>query len=181
MEEIYAHPWGNGRVKISSNNQFWKIVFLFSLFIKMANSSFPPTGKCFALPNHGIYTYTGSASNPYQQTPPVNCLTSQKSFQFLAWVMLDADAPDGQLRYLFRYHTLINLEFKGSSTGDHTLVLWKDNESPKELLEVPVGKKGKWMFIWLQVTENGASLAVRSTMNFELENHRLYKKSFSKL
>ena len=156
------------------------MVFVAFLVIHVVKPTFPPNGKCFFKKLDGIYPYTGTPGS-HQIIQQLDCLPSQNSFQFLAWAKLDAIVPGGELRYFFRYHTLINMDFRGSATGDHTLVLTKNDESPKILFEIPVGKNGLWMFIWLQVTENGASLAVRSTMNYELENHKLYKKSFGKL
>ena len=161
-----------------------KVFPLFWLVIASVKPLYSPEGKCYYARSEGIYSYTTGTTPP---TPDQleflvsKCDQTQKSFQFLSWVRLEADVPDGSSRYFFRYHTAIKIDFRGYPGGEHRLILSKSNESPPELFQVPVGKSGKWMFVWLQVTETAVSLAVRSTMNYELEDHHnIFRKTFGK-
>ena len=161
---------------------FNKRLIIFCLFIAtVTTTNYSPDGKCHYERAEGIYPYTGAYPNSYQLGFHTSkCDQTQKAFQFFSWVRLDADVPDGEAHYFFRYHTLIKIEFRGYPNGQHRLIISKSNENPTKMRQVPVGKSGKWMFVWLQVTQNSFSLAVRSTMNFELEENKVYRKVFSK-
>ena len=155
-----------------------KLLLTLVIIIKKVVKPFPPNGKCMVRKNDALHTYT-SGSNGGELAPLMDCDASQKSFQFMVWIKLSSDVPSGQLWFFFRYHTDINLYFKPLGGGDHALLLTKFDESPIELGEVPVGKSQKWIFVWLQITATKASLAVRSTENWELETNRIYHYPFS--
>ena len=155
--------------------------FIFSMVFSLAvraTFGFPPSGKCFLQKFDGLYTYTGTPSNPTKLSAVMNCDPAQNSFQFMSWIKLTADVAQGQQRYFFRYSTTINLYFKGLASNNHEILLIKTNESPTQLLNIPVGKSGKWMFLWLQVTQSQASLAVRSTMSWDMEENRVFGFTF---
>ena len=177
---------GNSKKTLHSNKKSPEItktptilLLLLIFIIKERKALFPPNGRCKLHRTEDQRTYTSTTSNQ-QMTMDLTCGANHNSFQFMIWIKLTADVPNGQLWYFMRYHTIINLYFKPLGGGEHEILLTKTDESPMELGQVYIGKKDRWLFVWLQVTPNQASLAVRSTMNWELENNRIYHYPFSK-
>ena len=173
----------NPQVPMLKNGPVSNIRSLILLFLKigLAGCAFPPAGKCWFSDDATSRSFNGVSDNGNQLNLLLQCDTAQKSFQFSAWYKLTGQVPTGQFRLLFRYETKIILRFKGLSGGNHhSIVLRKTDENPKQLGELRAAGTGKWIFVWLQLTANRASLAVRSSDNFHLENNKYLHKTFGK-
>ena len=152
-----------------------RILLYFAMLTEVLKAVFPPAGKCWLKD-------FGGQTTPTTTTFQVDCLSSQNSFQFSTWVKLSSNVPENEIRVLFMYHQKIHLGFRGLAGGNHEVVVLKYDESnTTPIMTSPIGAIGKWRFIWLQVTNTKASLAVRSTRTYYFENHKYYEYTYRKI
>ena len=158
-----------------------KIIFVSLLLAGYSiASSYPPTGKCsyYILPS--TKTFSGVANDPQAIQNTNNCPQSSGSFRVSILAKLTADVPASESAILFAYHNIIQVFIKRDGVG-HKLEVFKTGEVNGGLLfSEPIGKLNWEFFVFLQVTNTEAHLALRSWKNYAHEFHRKWKVSFGK-
>ena len=156
------------------------LVFLALLKDSTVNCSYPPPGKCSYYVLSSTKTFTGVTNDPQAVQQTNLCPQSESSFRVAMIGKLTANVPPGESAILFAYHNIIQIFVKRDGAG-HKIEVFKVGETNGGLLfSEPMGKLNWQFFIFLQITPTEAHFALRSWKYFAHENHRKWKKSFSK-
>ena len=134
-----------------------------------------PEGKCFLTIFSGI-------SKTFDLS---KCAAHQNTFTYFAHLRKQSSDPSypvnlGELRTYFRYSDKIYLKVLSLGTNNFEEVqVFKTDEGPNPIMRAKINMNSLSKLIFLQVTANKATLAVRSFYNARFDEHNNHEFTFS--